>query len=63
VRENQNVVIARHKIVTIEILPLPDVRFDRLTVLSLPKEEKVGVRGRVHPHLGPSPSRGRKSME
>jgi len=28
------------------ILPLPAVRFDRLTVLSLPKEERVGVRRR-----------------
>jgi hypothetical protein len=34
-------------VVSIHILPLPAVRFDRLTVLSLPKEERAGVRGPI----------------
>ena len=45
-------------------IPLPAVRFDRLTVLSLPKEERAGVRGRtVHTHLDLPPARGKKSKE
>jgi len=32
---------------TILILPLSPVWFDRLTILSLPKEERAGVRGKA----------------
>ena len=34
-------------IATILILSFPAVWFDRLTILSLPKEERAGVRGKA----------------